>query len=99
MLPAQLAIIHCPGHQKGASAVAVGNRQADTAARGAALGEGPIETLVTKEIESGEAAERGEDKQELARKYLQQVHQFTHLGVQKLQNLLREQPVFLISNA
>lgn len=36
-------------------------------------------------------AERGEDKQEPARKYLQQDHQFTHLGVQKLQNLLREQ--------
>ncbi|XP_053747364.1 uncharacterized protein LOC128773797 [Panthera pardus] len=35
--PARLAIIHCPGHQKGISLEAVGNRLADAAAREAAL--------------------------------------------------------------
>ncbi|XP_042844242.1 uncharacterized protein LOC122239417 isoform X1 [Panthera tigris] len=35
--PARLAIIHCPGHQKGNSLEAVGNRLADAAAREAAL--------------------------------------------------------------
>ncbi|KAK1334887.1 hypothetical protein QTO34_004458 [Cnephaeus nilssonii] len=35
--PKQLAIIHCPGHQKGKSEIAEGNRRADLAAREAAL--------------------------------------------------------------
>ncbi|XP_042826174.1 uncharacterized protein LOC122234311 [Panthera tigris] len=35
--PARLAIIHCPGHQKGNSLEAIGNRLADAAAREAAL--------------------------------------------------------------
>lgn len=36
-LPTALSIIHCPGHQKGDSPVARGNRRADWAAREAAL--------------------------------------------------------------
>lgn len=38
LAPKRLAIIHCPGHQKGGSEVAEGNRRADAAAREAALG-------------------------------------------------------------
>ena len=37
-LPKRLSIIHCPGHQKGNSAEAKGNRMADQAAREAAMG-------------------------------------------------------------
>lgn len=36
--PREVAIIHCPGHQKGTSEIAVGNRKADAEARQAALG-------------------------------------------------------------
>nr|3P1G_A Chain A, Xenotropic Murine Leukemia Virus-Related Virus (XMRV) RNase H Domain [Xenotropic MuLV-related virus] len=36
-LPKRLSIIHCPGHQKGNSAEARGNRMADQAAREAAM--------------------------------------------------------------
>ena len=38
-LPKRLSIIHCPGHQKGNSAEARGNRMADQAAREAAMRE------------------------------------------------------------
>uniref|UniRef100_UPI0000DD5CC8 Reverse transcriptase/ribonuclease H n=1 Tax=Moloney murine leukemia virus TaxID=11801 RepID=UPI0000DD5CC8 len=40
-LPKRLSIIHCPGHQKGHSAEARGNRMADQAARKAAITETP----------------------------------------------------------
>ena len=36
-LPREVAIIHCPGHQKGQDPVAVGNRQADHVAKQAAM--------------------------------------------------------------
>lgn len=36
-LPRKISIIHCPGHQKGGDPIAEGNRQADEAARQAAL--------------------------------------------------------------
>lgn len=38
-LPKRLSIIHCPGHQKGNSPIAKGNRMADEAASAAALGQ------------------------------------------------------------
>lgn len=37
-LPKKLAIIHCPGHQKGHDAIAKGNQMADLAAEQAAQG-------------------------------------------------------------
>ena len=37
-LPAKVAIIHCPGHQKGHDAVTRGNNMADVKAKQAALG-------------------------------------------------------------
>ena len=37
MLPRQVAIVHCPGHQKGQDPVAVGNRLADEEAHQANL--------------------------------------------------------------
>ena len=37
-LPKKLAIIHCPGHQKGHDAVAKGNQMADSAAKQVAQG-------------------------------------------------------------
>ncbi|KAA5784574.1 hypothetical protein F3G49_28740, partial [Klebsiella pneumoniae] len=40
-LPKRLSIIHCPGHQKGNSAEARGNRMADQAAREVATRETP----------------------------------------------------------
>ena len=40
-LPKRLSIIHCPGHQKGNSAEARGNRMADQAAREAAIRTSP----------------------------------------------------------
>lgn len=37
-LPKKLAIIHCPGHQKGHDAIAKGNQMADLAAKQVAQG-------------------------------------------------------------
>ncbi|XP_077814878.1 uncharacterized protein LOC144333635 [Macaca mulatta] len=49
-LPQEVAIIHCPGHQKGQDPVAVGNRQADQVARQAAMAE--VLTLATEPDET-----------------------------------------------
>uniref|UniRef100_A0ABI7W5N3 Uncharacterized protein n=1 Tax=Felis catus TaxID=9685 RepID=A0ABI7W5N3_FELCA len=45
-LPRRVAIIHCPGHQKGQDPIATGNRQADQVARQVAVAE--TLTLTTK---------------------------------------------------
>ena len=45
-LPRKVAIIHCPGHQKGQDPIATGNRQADQVARQVAVAE--TLTLTTK---------------------------------------------------
>jgi hypothetical protein len=50
-LPAKVAIIHCPGHQKGHDALMRGNNMADVEAKQAALGP-KILPFRTRQIES-----------------------------------------------
>uniref|UniRef100_A0A5F9D2T5 Uncharacterized protein n=1 Tax=Oryctolagus cuniculus TaxID=9986 RepID=A0A5F9D2T5_RABIT len=96
LLPAKLAIIHCPSHRKGADPVVMGNRRADEEAKAVALRDPEILSVLVAERESELPSETGEDSSEKqALSYLQQVHQFTHLGAQKLQSLLRNQPFSL----
>lgn len=45
LLPQQVAVIHCWGHQRGNEPSAVGNRLADTTAKSAAMGS-PSELLL-----------------------------------------------------
>lgn len=47
-LPQVIAIIHCPGHQKGEGQVAQGNNKADLAAKEAALAEAPKALVAAK---------------------------------------------------
>lgn len=54
-LPRALAVIHCPGHQKGDSATAKGNRRADEAAKAAAMmlpKEPEMTVYLAKELQS-----------------------------------------------
>ncbi|KAL6066804.1 hypothetical protein STEG23_038117 [Scotinomys teguina] len=95
MLPRELAIVHCPGHQKGDNPVAKGNRRADEAAQAAAM----REELAPKALVSGQPQDpfRVEPTSESTSEpmpaekvpeYLRRVHQLTHLGVRKLQQLI-----------
>ncbi|XP_077889162.1 uncharacterized protein LOC144371000 [Ictidomys tridecemlineatus] len=104
--PKELAIVHCPGHQKGNDPVAVGNRRADEEAKLAALNGITMLTLSTREkYKSGEHPNnltKDSDTELLdytepslqfqkALHYVKNVHQLTHLGSKKLQAFLKDQ--------
>ncbi|XP_045679078.1 LOW QUALITY PROTEIN: uncharacterized protein K02A2.6-like [Phyllostomus hastatus] len=93
-LPAKVAIIHCKGHQKGDSPAERGNRLADSAAKQAALG--PLET---GEKLRGIQNQRGWIELPDSRLYLprgvlrqivEEVHRSTHLGQNKLEQLVKK---------
>lgn len=95
LLPSKLAIVHCPGHQKGSDPVATGNRRADEEAKAAVLRGAEVLALVTK---TPEAPIPTESKRQQATSYLQHVHRLTHLGARKMQELLKEQPFSLTAS-
>lgn len=90
-LPRRVAIIHCPGHQKGADPVALGNRRADEAAKQAALSarvliettkpQEPVQLTPVKSRLRELTPDQGEE-------LIQRLHQLTHLGSEKLLQLI-----------
>ncbi|XP_055978462.1 LOW QUALITY PROTEIN: uncharacterized protein LOC130031220 [Sorex fumeus] len=84
-LPRALAIIHCPGHQKGDDPIAVGNRLADEEARAAALQEIPAADILTTTLPQADEAESK------VTEFLLFTHRLTHLGTRVLLELLKDQ--------
>lgn len=98
-LPKKLAIVHCPGHQKGTDPVTRGNQMADQTAKQAAHGT----TVLIEEIrnhppEPPEHTHKGcaltEDGQIVlpakeGQDYVKRLHQLTHLGTEKLKQLIK----------
>nr|UUG66872.1 MAG: pol protein [Gammaretrovirus sp.] len=95
-LPKKVAIIHCPGHQKGTDPIAQGNRLADLEAKRAALGP-MVLTLqgakVNKTVSGGELTKE-EKVLSVAegREYLSHLHRLTHLSPQKLIKIIEASP-------
>ncbi|XP_048193187.1 uncharacterized protein LOC125344948 [Perognathus longimembris pacificus] len=92
--PRKLSIMHCPGHQKGDSPIARGNRMADETARRAAVIPVPTFPVSDKEaraqwLEWQSASIKPEDQiKNFARQVIEQVHQLTHLSPRKIKALL-----------
>ncbi|XP_062951486.1 uncharacterized protein LOC134376867 [Cynocephalus volans] len=89
-LPKQVAIIHCPGHQRGNNPVAAGNRRADEAAKQAALSVRVLaETIKLQEpIEPAQARTKPRElTPDQGKEFIQRLHQLTHLGPEKLLQL------------
>ena len=105
--PKKVAIIHCPGHQRGEDLVAKGNRMADSVAKQVAQGA----MILT---EKGDPPKSPEDERynikellwtsdplpyffegkieltpEEGIKFVKGLHQFTHLGVEKMMRLIK----------
>nr|WHP37833.1 pol protein [Gammaretrovirus sp.] len=90
-LPKRVAIIHCPGHQRGNDPVATGNRRADEATKQAALSTRVLaETTKPQElIEPAQVKTRpGELTPDRGKEFIQRLHQLTHLGPEKLLQLV-----------
>ncbi|XP_053446530.1 uncharacterized protein LOC128585432 [Nycticebus coucang] len=100
-LPKKVAIIHCPGHQKGASSIATGNRRADLAAKQAAQGIPTFSDLgLRQETPEGVRRTPSEDKilpEEQARSFITYLHKLTHLGPKHLRALVRSSPYYVIN--
>lgn len=88
MLPRELAIVHCPGHQKGNSPVAVGNRKADQEAKEAALRD--LKSLAIHASAPEDPAPEETPLPEPLRDTLERIHKLTHLGSRKLIQLISE---------
>nr|XP_040145847.1 uncharacterized protein LOC120891442 [Ictidomys tridecemlineatus] len=95
--PKELAIVHCPGHQKGNDPLAVRNRRADEEAKLAALNGVIMLTLSSPgEQQSGDLTSSeypgNLSPQETDTGLLDSTgHQLTHLGSKKLQAFLKDQ--------
>ncbi|XP_042534598.1 uncharacterized protein LOC122107079 [Dipodomys spectabilis] len=100
-LPQKLSIIHCPGHQKGQTSEARGNRLADRAAREAALAGTPTTPDMDdlKKMGATFDPERGawtnDGKTVWPRKWTRQMidrlHKLTHLSNRKMKTLLERE--------
>jgi hypothetical protein len=90
-LPLKVAIIHCPGHQKGTRPVEKGIQMADQVAKEVAPG--PM-TLVVKTMPqlTEEETERKVPTEEEGLKYLAEIHRLTHLGSKKMIKLVSRPP-------
>lgn len=82
-----MAIIPCPGHQKGEDPVAQGNRRAHEEARAAALRDPPVANILTTLEEVTEL----ETLEEKVNEFLLFTHSLTHLGTRVLLELLKDQ--------
>lgn len=90
-LPKQVAIIHCPGHQRGNNPVATGNRRADEAAKQAALSTRVLAeiTKLQEPIKPDQDKTRlGELTPDRGKEFIRRLHQLTHLGPEKLLQLV-----------
>jgi ribonuclease HI len=90
-LPLKVAIIHCPGHQKGTEPIERGNLMADQVAKEAAQG---TMTLVIKKVlqmVKGRTEKRVLTEEE-GLKYLADIHRLTHLGAKKMIKLVSRSP-------
>ncbi|XP_045855713.1 protein NYNRIN-like [Meles meles] len=90
-LPKKLSIMHCPGHQKGDTPEARGNRLADATAKQAALGP----QLLTKiGANYNSALNRWEYRGKaivpikMAQELINHLHQLTHLSANKMRSLM-----------
>jgi hypothetical protein len=84
-LPLKVAIIHCPGHQKGTGPIERGNQME--------VAQGPI-TLVIKnmpQMVEGRTEKRVLTEEE-GLKYLADIHCLTHLGAKKMIKLVSRSP-------
>ena len=90
-LPLKVAIIHCPGHQKGTRPVEKGIQMADQVAKEVAPGP---KTLVVKNMPqlTEEETERKVPTEEEGLKYLAEIHRLTHLGSKKMIKLVSRPP-------
>ncbi|XP_061856020.1 uncharacterized protein LOC133625785 [Colius striatus] len=88
-LPKKVAIIHCPGHQKGDDWVARGNRMADTTAKEAAL-EAMILSVKLDDKQTVEGKEETNLSAEEGKAYIDKMHRLTHLGTEKLITLAKK---------
>lgn len=84
-MPRNVAIIHCPGHQKGDGPVERGNQMADQATKAAA--QGPM-ILTMMAPDAGELSwgkqKRAPLDEEEGYAYLTNIHALTHLGPKKM---------------
>ncbi|XP_076767284.1 uncharacterized protein LOC143433999 [Arvicanthis niloticus] len=90
-LPRKVAIIHCPGHQKGTGPIEKGNQMADQMAKEAA--QGPM-TLIAKvgSCQNERALEKRVLTEEEGLEYLTSMHRLTHLGARKMIELSNKSP-------
>lgn len=90
-LPRKVAIIHCPGHQKGTGPIEKGNQMADQMAKEAA--HGPM-TLIAKvgSRQDERALEKRALTEEEGLEYLTSMHRLTHLGARKMIELSNKSP-------
>lgn len=90
--PHKVAIIHCPGHQKGDSEIAEGNRRADREARAVASSPSVLiqqlsDTSLGLSSQKEEAAGLSPEK---AFEFLKWLHQMTHLSTKRLLSLAQK---------
>ena len=92
-LPRRVAIIHCPGHQKGTGPVEKGNQMADQEAKKAA--QGPMTLVVRTQQPAAEEINKRTLTEEEGRDYLANIHHLTHLGTKKLLKLVSKSPYYI----
>lgn len=93
-MPHKLAIIHCPGHQKGTGPIEKGNQMADQEAKKAAQGPMTLKIKTKSQPETKETDKRTL-KEEEGQEYLANIHHLTHLGAKKLIELVKRSPYYI----
>jgi hypothetical protein len=90
-LPHKVAIIHCPGHQKGARPIEKGNWMADQVAKKAAQWSMTLVIKTTPQLVE-EKTERRTLTEEEGLDYLTSIHRLTNLGLKKMTELVNRSP-------
>ena len=89
----RVAIIHCPGHQKGTGPAEKGNQMADQEAKKAA--QGPMTLVARTQQPANEEITKRTLTDEEGRDYLDNIHHLTHLGTKKLIKLVSKSPYYI----
>ena len=90
----KVAIIHCPGHQKGTGPIESRNQRADQAAKKAA--QGPVTLIIKTTPQSREGiSEKQTLTGEEGLEYLTNVYRLTHLGEKKMIKLANRSPYYI----
>ena len=90
-LPRKVAIIHCPGHQKGTGPIEKGNQMADQVAKKAAQGSMTLVIKTTPQLVE-ENTEKRILTEEEGLEHLANIHCLTHLGLKKMAELVNRSP-------